>query len=134
YYEDYIAQWDSFLRDMRLAPLSDLNVASENLKDLSSADSALKRLLTAVVQETDLTRSDEAPADDKAAAKGGSKLLGKLGKLGKVVKTGAKLLPRAGSADKVDLTGSLVAEHFKRLKGAIAEVDGQPPALDAAVV
>lgn len=134
YYDDYIAQWDSFLRDMRLAPLTDLNVASENLKDLSSADSALKRLLTAVVQETELTRSDEAPADDKTAAKGGSKLLGKLGKLGKIVKTGAKLLPRAGSADQVDLTGSLVAAHFKPLKGAIAEVDGQPPALDAAVV
>ncbi|ESW92024.1 type VI secretion protein VasK [Mesorhizobium sp. LSJC269B00] len=134
YYDDYIAQWDSFLRDMRLAPLSDLNIASENLKDLSSADSALKRLLTAVVQEVDLTRSDEAPTDDKAAAKGGSKLLGKLGKLGKIVKTGAKLLPRAGSASEVDLTGTLVAEHFKPLKSTIAEVDGQPPALDAAVV
>lgn len=135
YYDDYIAQWDSFLRDMRLAPLTDLNVASENLKDLSSADSALKRLVTAVVQETELTRSDEAPAgDDKAAAKGGSKLLGKLGKLGKIVKVGAKLLPRTGSASEVDLTGTLVAEHFKPLKGAIAEVDGQPPALDAAVV
>ncbi|RWG93833.1 MAG: type VI secretion system membrane subunit TssM, partial [Mesorhizobium sp.] len=136
YYDDYISQWDSFLRDMRLAPLTDLNVASENLKDLSSADSALKRLLTAVVQELDLTRSDEAPADDKngAAAKSGSKLLSKLGKLGKVVKTGAKLLPRAGSAEQVDMTGSLVAEHFKPLKGTIAEVDGQPPALDAAVV
>ncbi|RUZ99279.1 type VI secretion system membrane subunit TssM, partial [Mesorhizobium sp. M7A.F.Ca.US.002.01.1.1] len=110
YYDDYIAQWDSFLRDMRLAPLTDLIVASENLKDLSSADSALKRLLTAVVQETELTRSDDAPAgDDKAAAKGGSKLLGKLGKLGKIVKTGAKLLPRAGSASEVDLTGNLVA-------------------------
>ncbi|RUZ92089.1 ImcF-related family protein, partial [Mesorhizobium sp. M7A.F.Ca.US.001.02.1.1] len=135
YYDDYIAQWDSFLRDMRLAPLTDLIVASENLKDLSSADSALKRLLTAVVQETELTRSDDAPAgDDKAAAKGGSKLLGKLGKLGKIVKTGAKLLPRAGSASEVDLTGNLVAEHFKPLKSTIAEVDGQPPALDAAVV
>ncbi|RUX47866.1 type VI secretion system membrane subunit TssM, partial [Mesorhizobium sp. M7A.F.Ca.US.014.04.1.1] len=135
YYDDYIAQWDSFLRDMRLAPLTDLIVASENLKDLSSADSALKRRLTAVVQETELTRSDDAPAgDDKAAAKGGSKLLGKLGKLGKIVKTGAKLLPRAGSASEVDLTGNLVAEHFKPLKSTIAEVDGQPPALDAAVV
>ena len=61
-------------------------------------------------------------------------MLGKLGKLGKLAKTGAKLLPRAGSADEVDLTGTLVAEHFKPLKGAIAEVDGQPPALDAAVV
>jgi type VI secretion system protein ImpL len=134
YYEDFIAQWDSFLRDMRLAPLTDLTVASENLKDLSSADSALKRLVTAVVRETELTRSDEAPADDKAKSKGGSKLLGKLGKIGKLAKKGAKLLPRAGATAQVDLTGALVAEHFKPLKGAIAEVDGQPPALDAAVV
>jgi type VI secretion system protein ImpL len=134
YYEDYIAQWDSFLRDMRLAPLTDLTVAGENLKDLSSADSALKRLVTAVVRETELTRSDEPAADDKAAPKGASKLLGKLGKIGKLAKKGAKLLPRAGAAAEVDLTGALVAEHFKPLKGAIAEVDGQPPALDAAVV
>lgn len=134
YYEDYIAQWDSFLRDMRLAPLTDLTVASENLKDLSSADSALKRLVTAVVQETDLIRSDEEPSDNKAASKGASKVLGKLGKIGKLAKQGVKLLPRAGSASEVDLTGTLVAEHFKPLKGVIAEVDGQPPALDAAVV
>ena len=73
YYEDYIAQWDSFLRDMRLAPLTDLTVASENLKDLSSADSALKRLVTAVVAETDLIRSeDEEPAGDNKAAKKGN--------------------------------------------------------------
>ena len=134
YYEDFIAQWDSLLRDIRLAQLTDLNVASQNLKDLSSADSALKRLVTAVVHETDLTRSDEAPADDKAGSKGASKILGKLGKIGKLAKTGAKLLPRAGSADEVDMTGSLVADHFKPLKGAVAEVDGQPPALDGAVV
>ncbi|MHA6686767.1 type VI secretion system membrane subunit TssM [Mesorhizobium sp. A556] len=134
YYDDFTAQWDSLLRDIRLAPLTDLNVASENLKDLSSADSAVKRLVTAVVQETELTRSDDAPTDDKAQAAGASKLLSKLGKIGKLAKTGVKLLPRAGSADEVDMTGSLVAEHFKPLKGAIAEMDGQPPALDAAVV
>jgi type VI secretion system protein ImpL len=136
YYEDYIAQWDSFLRDMRLAPLTDLTVASENLKDLSSADSALKRLVTAVVAETDLTRSeDEEPAgDNKAAKKGTSKVLSKLGKVGKLVKTGVKLLPKSGGADAVDMTGSLVADHFKPIKSVIAEVDGQPPALDAAVV
>lgn len=136
YYEDYIAQWDSFLRDMRLAPLTDLTIASENLKDLSSADSALKRLVTAVVQETELTRSDdEEPAgDNKAANKGASKVLGKLGKIGKLAKKGVKLLPKAGSASEVDMTGTLVAEHFKPLKGVVAEVDGQPPALDAAVV
>ena len=134
YYDDFNAQWDSFLRDIRLTPLTDLNVASENLKDLSSADSAVKRLVTAVVQETELTRSDDTPADDKAQAAGASKLLGKLGKIGKLAKTGIKLLPRAGSADEVDMTGTLVAEHFRPLKGAIAEIDGQPPSLDAAVV
>lgn len=135
YYEDFIAQWDSFLRDMRLAPLTDLTIASENLKDLSSADSALKRLVTAVVAETELTRSDDEPAgDNKAASKGASKLLGKLGKLGKLAKTGAKLLPKASGAETVDFSGTLVAEHFKPLKGVIAEVDGQPPSLDAAVV
>ena len=137
YYEDYIAQWDSFLRDMRLAPLTDLMIASENLKDLSSADSAVKRLVTAVVAETDLTRPEEdeaAAGDDKAKQKGASKLLGKLGKVGKLVKAGAKLLPKAGGAAAVDMTGSLVAEHFKPIKSVIAEVDGQPPALDAAVV
>ncbi|MGE0500234.1 MAG: type VI secretion system membrane subunit TssM [Rhizobiaceae bacterium] len=137
YYEDFISQWDSFLRDIRVAPLTDLQVASENLKDLSSADSSLKRLLVAVVGETELTRSDEEPeagGDGKAAKKGASKLLGKLGKLGKLAKKGSKLLPKAGSADEVDLTGTLVAEHFKSLKGVIVEVDGQPPALDAALV
>jgi type VI secretion system protein ImpL len=134
YYDDYIAQWDGFLHDVKLAPLTDLRVASRNLKDLSSADSSVKRLVTAVVRETELTRSDEAPTDGKAQAKTTSTILAKLGKIGKLVKTGAKLLPRASGAGQIDETGSLVAEHFKPLKGAVAEVDGQPPALDAAVV
>ena len=60
YYEDFIAQWDGFLHDVTLAPLTDLPTATENLKDLSSADSALKRLLTAVVAETDLARPEDA--------------------------------------------------------------------------
>lgn len=134
YYDDYIAQWEGFLHDVQLAPLTNLRVASQNLKDLSSADSAVKRLVSAVVRETELTRSDEAPGDSKDQAKITSKILTKLGKIGKFARTGGKLLPRANDADKIDETGSLVAEHFKPLKGAIAEVDGQPPALDAAVV
>jgi type VI secretion system protein ImpL len=133
YYDDYIAQWDGFLHDVKLAPLANLRVASENLKDLSSADSAVKRLVTAVVRETELTRSDE-PASDKNRAKISSTILGKLGTIGKLARTGVKLLPHTGGADQIDETGAVVAEHFKPLKGAIAEVDGQPPALDAAVV
>lgn len=131
YYEDFIAQWDSLLRDVTLAPLTDLATASENLKDLSGADSALKRLLSAVVSETELTRTD-AEAGAAAPPKGTSKLLAKLGKVGKLAKKGAKLIP-AGSAAATDTSGEPVATHFKPLKAAIAEVDGQPPLLDETV-
>src|SRR5690606_30208396 len=78
YYEDFIAHWDTFLRDMRLAPLSELAVASESLKDPSSADSGLKRLLNAVAREPELTRSDEEPSSgDSAVPKAASKILSK---------------------------------------------------------
>ena len=133
YYEDFVARWDSLLHDIRLAPLTNLNVASENLKDLSSRDSALKRLLTAVVHETDLTRTEDASARKATDTRLTSKLFAKLGKLGKLAKTGVKLMPRGGGGNDIDRTGASVAEHFKPLKGTIAEVDGQPPSLDAAV-
>ena len=62
YYDDFIAQWDALLRDLTLAPITDLAVASENLKDLANPDSALRRLLTAIAAETDLARpADAAP-------------------------------------------------------------------------
>lgn len=132
YYEDYIAQWDGFLHDVALAPLTDLRVAGANLKDLSSADSALKRLLTAVVAETDLAR----PADPAAAAAppaGASKLLAKLGTLGKLVSKGAKLVPTAGATADIDTSGQPVSDHFKPLRAAVVEVDGAPPLLDDTV-
>lgn len=133
YYEDFVSQWDSLLRDIRLTPLTDLAAASQNLKDLSSADSALKRLVVAAVRETELTREDGGDDDGKSQSKATSKLLSKLGKLGKLATTGVKLIPRTGAAGDMDLTGAAVAGHFKPLKGAIAEVDGQPPQLDATV-
>ena len=87
YSDDFIAQWDGFLRDVRLAPISDLTVATANLKDLASADSTLKRLLRAVVAETDLTRcrrsrGRRAAVPDKVVG-AATKKLGKLGKLAK---------------------------------------------------
>ncbi|MBX5102695.1 type VI secretion system membrane subunit TssM [Rhizobium lentis] len=132
YYDDYIAKWDSFMRDVRLAPLADLQTASENLKDLSSADSSMKRLLTAIVRETELTRADDG-GGGQAPPPGASKLLSKLGKIGKLAAKGVKIMPKVGSKSDVDLSGALVAEHFKPIRAAIVEVDGQPPALNDAV-
>jgi type VI secretion system protein ImpL len=130
YEDDFIAQWDGFLADVTLAPMTDLATASANLKDLASADSALKRLLTAVVAETDLARPQDA-GEASAPPKGVSKILGKLGKLGKLAKKGAKYVPAAGG--NVDTSGQGVSEHFKPIKAAVVEVDGQPPVLDDAV-
>ncbi len=137
YYEDFIAQWDSLLRDIRLAPLTDLAVAGENLKDLSSADSALKRLVTAVVRETELTRVE----DDQDAGSGSSvsprlanRALSKLGRIGKLARTGMRLLPASGAMAETDVSGVPVADHFKPIRGAIQEIDGLPPQLDATVV
>ncbi|MBP7241247.1 type VI secretion system membrane subunit TssM [Amaricoccus sp.] len=129
YYEDFIAQWDGFLRDVRLAPFTDLSVAGENLKDLSSADSALRRLVVAVAAETDLARPPDAAAAGGAPPKAASKILSKLGKLGKLAKKGAKLVPKAGAASSAAVSGQTVSDHFKPIRAAVQETDGQPPLL-----
>ncbi|MEP5761880.1 MAG: type VI secretion system membrane subunit TssM [Litoreibacter sp.] len=133
FYDDYIAQWDGFLRDVRLTPINDLVEARLNLKDLSSADSALKRLLLAVVAETHLDRVEEdagstvPPGVLKAATK-------RLGRLGKLVKQGSKIAGSGGGGVPVDQPGAPVANHFRPIRAVVAEIEGQPPLLDDAIV
>ncbi len=130
YYDDFVAAWDSLLRDLRLKPITDLATARNNLKDLSSEDSALARLLRAVVAETHLDRVEEEAAG--GGVPGGKilkKATSKLGKLGKLAKKGSKLLPTGGGAVPEALPGAPVAEHFAPLRNTVEEVDGQPPLL-----
>lgn len=135
YYEDFIAQWDGLLRDIKLAPLTDLDTAIVNLKDLSSADSALKRLLVAVVRETHLTRSEDAEATGSSAPPGLlNKTVSKLGKVGKIIKRGKKLVPKSAGASTTVEPGEPVAAHFKAIRGVVQEIDGVPPLLDDTVV
>ncbi len=125
YYDDYVAQWDSFLRDIRLAPITDLNTARVNLKDLSSDDSALKRLLLEVVAQTHLTRAETA--ESGGPPKGLLKLATKkLGKVGKLAKKGSKIAGPGEGATAV-LPGAPVADHFKPIRSVVEEVEGQPP-------
>ncbi|MGB8814872.1 MAG: type VI secretion system membrane subunit TssM [Paracoccaceae bacterium] len=130
YSDDFIAQWDGFLRDVRLAPISDLAVATANLKDLASADSTLKRLLRSVVEETDLTRVIPEPEGGAAVPAG---VIGaatkKLGKLGALVKKGTKLAASGGDEATVptDPPGTEIARHFAAIGAVINEVDGVPP-------
>lgn len=133
YIEDFIDAWDTFLRDVRLASITDLNLARENLKDLSSADSALKRLLRAVVAETNLTREDEEEAGEVPS--GAGKIVQKLGKFGKLTGKVVKGVAKAGIGgdSSEERPGAPVADHFAPIRGTIEEVDGQPPALDRAI-
>ncbi|WP_210528255.1 type VI secretion system membrane subunit TssM [Rubellimicrobium arenae] len=138
YEQDYIAQWDGFLRDIRLAPIGDLTVATENLKDLASDDSALRRLLRAVVDETELTRVETAEA---GGGEGGevppglvSAAVKRLGALGRLARTGAKVVPASGSRTSTATpAGDEVAAHFRPLKTVIDSVDDAPPRIDDVV-
>lgn len=134
YSDDFIAQWDGFLRDVRLAPIADLATATANLKDLASPDSTLKRLLTAVVTETDLLFVPPEPEEGADATAGIVKKASKsLGKLGSLVSKGSKAAGKLGSKDDeavpADPPGTAVAKHFAPLKAVVAEVDGVPPLL-----
>ncbi|WP_347265996.1 type VI secretion system membrane subunit TssM [Paracoccus sp. (in: a-proteobacteria)] len=127
YQDDFINQWEGFLRDVRLAPIPDLATATANLKDLASPDSTLRRLLGAVVAETDLTRPPEGGAAPEVNPGVLKKLAGKLG-LGKAVKAGSTVAG-AVTPRKAETAppGSDIARHFAPLKSIIAEVDGKPP-------
>jgi type VI secretion system protein ImpL len=131
YYDDYIAQWDGFLRDIRLEPIDDLIEAQANLKDLASADSALKRLLEAVVAETHLDRvEDEGGGAPEGSGKLASKAASKLGKIGRLVKSGAKIAASStGGGEDEALPGAPVADHFAPLRATVQEVEGVPPLL-----
>ncbi len=134
YYDDFIAQWDGFLRDVRLTPIGDLAQARQNLKDLASADSALKRLLDSVVAETHLARPVEAGGGvDPALEKGALKAVAKLGKLGKLIKKGSKLAKASGEDAAPPPPGLPVSDHFAPIRATVQEVEGQPPLLDDAV-
>lgn len=129
YQDDFIAQWNGFLRDIRLAPITDLPTATANMKDLASPDSTLRRLVRAVVDEVDLTRI--IPEDEAAVPEGlVTKATAKLGKVGKLLKAGSKLATSTGGVADGPPPGSDVALHFAPLKAAIEEVDGVPPLLD----
>ena len=123
YYDEFVARWDAFLRDVRLAPFDDLETALSHLEDLSSEDSALSRLLFGVVAETHLTRVDEAEETSAAPVTPKSP-----GFLRKFARQGSRLIELTDRDDPAGPPpGEPVAEHFAPLRAMVEEVDGQPP-------
>jgi type VI secretion system protein ImpL len=142
YEQDFVAQWDALLRDVRLAPITDLRVATDNLKDLASADSALRRLLGEVVAQTDLVA---VPAAEEGEAAEGTGVPGsamrRLGVVGRYLSQGARVagrvdLPGGSAEDAPDVaalgaaTAESIAAHFRPLKAVVASVDDAPPLIE----
>lgn len=133
YFDDYVAEWDSLLRDLRIAPIQTLEQARTNLKDLAGADSGLIQLLTAVVAETDLT--DPRASEDGIDVSNASGLLALARKrISGVTRLSDDIsLAGSGLGDSAilaeALSGAPVAAHFAPLKSAVVEVDGNPPLL-----
>lgn len=129
YRDEFLGEWDGFLRDVRLAPLTDLAKATAHLRDLASADSAMKRLLLAVAFETDLARPPEA------GDQGGDSLIPaaarkRLGKIGALATKGGRLLPqRPDTVSEFTAQAQTISDHFAPLRATVTEVDGNPPLL-----
>ena len=131
YAQDFIATWDGFLRDVRLAPLADLTVATANLKDLASPASALTGLLTEVAAQTDLARPEAAEEGGAAVPDGvvraATKRLGTLGRL--IGRADAAAGQGGEEAPAVPAAARAVSDHFAPIRGLVAEVDGAPAGL-----
>ena len=91
YEDEYILHWETFLKDITLAPLGDPDSSLRLLNTLSNqANSPIKQLLTSVLDETRLTavaeeeqppQSEAQEAAMKAATKAATKAAGRLGRL-----------------------------------------------------
>ena len=95
YSDDFIAQWDGFLRDIRLAPITDLACDGEP-EGPRQPDSTLK-VCCAVVTETDLMAVPPEPEAGKDASDGLVKAAKKrLGKLGLLISKADKAAGKIG--------------------------------------
>ncbi|WP_299767757.1 type VI secretion system membrane subunit TssM [uncultured Tateyamaria sp.] len=131
YFDDYIEAWDGLLRDIRVSPITDLERARTNLKDLAGSDSALQRFLTAVVLETDLTDPrDDGQVIDVTSGSGllalARKRISGVARLTDDARLAASGIGTDAALAEV-LEGRPVADHFAPLKATVKEVDGNPP-------
>jgi type VI secretion system protein ImpL len=62
YYADYIRQWDAYLADVQLVPLTGLEQAARATSALASADSPMRAFLQAAARETTLDGAQENEA------------------------------------------------------------------------
>ena len=68
YEQDYETQWNAMLGDLNLATASNIGQATQNLYVLSSPQSPMRKLLSSIVTQLQLSKAPAVPAGTQAAA------------------------------------------------------------------
>lgn len=115
YLHDYQQHWDALLGDVQPAPLHGLRQAADELYILASPQSPLRNLLTAAVQQLDLSAAPSAPLATAALAK-------------KVALVAATPLARllAPGMSGVDTALATFNDHYKPLRDFVGHGPGAP--------
>lgn len=123
YYADYIRQWDTFLADVHVVPLTSLGQASQVTSQLAATDSPLRALLLAVSRETTLEGALAA-----APAKSTDQRVRE-----KVAEATQKLQAALGGdapAPAPDTSGNPVDQHFAALHRLVGNGTAPQPVDD----
>lgn len=121
YYADSIQQWDRLLGDIGVAPMANLDQAARVTNLLSQADSPLKRLLTAVAQETALDAGGPGKAADALKKEAGGSVRQRL-------ESALGVSDAATSAAAAPLDP--VSSHFASLRAMVTAGSGGAAPLD----
>lgn len=126
YMTDYMGQWDRLLREVNVAPFHGMREAADALNVLSSPNSPLKLLYTAIAAETNLTRpppldpKNPAAAAQNAASQAADKAAAAAPDSLKKLIAGNNPLARPAY-------GQIVTDHFKWLQDYVGEGNGKAP-------
>jgi type VI secretion system protein ImpL len=146
YLDDYVRRWDALLANIELKPFTSLQQGTEELFVLSAPDSPLRDLLTAIDEQTLLSKKG---AEDKAlgAAQGKAGAVGKqLGGFGAyLARSGLSMeqneavsilgsaLGTGGPGGKPVDPASRVDDHFKGLHEFVTGTKEKPAQLEAVI-
>ncbi|NWB29683.1 type VI secretion system membrane subunit TssM [Pseudomonas gingeri] len=120
YYADYIRQWDAYLDDVRLVPLTSLDQAARVTNALGAGDSPLRQWLQAVARETTLDGVLNAPLKDRLGAALPS------GRLADAKKKLESVLGQGDAPAAADPGGNPVDLHFAALHKLVGDGGSGP--------
>ncbi|MBI3380482.1 MAG: type VI secretion system membrane subunit TssM [Aquabacterium sp.] len=124
YLTEYATIWEGFIADIRMLPSDSLPKAVQMARVLSSPESPLKPLLTALSHETTLSLSESKSLIDKAQDKAESTLDKSRAEIAKLF--GDKPAPTAvADGRRIE---SIVDDRFLALRQMVTSPDGKSPA------